>query len=237
MAIEYINTGTIANDGTGDALREAFIKVNNNFEELDLRATEQTQFENIGSIGAGVFAGKVDNTAQFRKVVGGTNVTVTENAATITVDVDDALDELLIISDNGSLTISSGQSMNLQGGNGIETSVTGQTLTVNLDTQGIVVRDAQPTLSANLNANSNDLDNVGTVTANQFNGPLDGLVYGYDVRDFGPYLSGFDFGNIRQTSTNALQYIMYNIDVDFGPIDPEDTTNTVDLGFLPPVPA
>ena len=29
MAIQTINIGTIANDGTGDDLREAFVKVNN----------------------------------------------------------------------------------------------------------------------------------------------------------------------------------------------------------------
>ena len=234
MAITYINTGTIANDGTGDALREAFIKVNDNFEDLDLRTIEQTQFENIGSIGVGVFAGKTDNTAEFKKLVGGTNITVTEANSTIVFDVDDALDELLIIADNGSLTISSGQSMNLIGGNGIVTNVSGQTLTVELDTQNIVARDSNPTLSAALDANSNDIVSAGTITANQFNGPIDGLVFGYDVREFGPYLSGFDFGNIRQTSTNALQYIMYNIDIDFGVIDPEDRSNTVDLGFLEP---
>ena len=30
MANSVINIGTLANDGTGDDLREAFIKVNNN---------------------------------------------------------------------------------------------------------------------------------------------------------------------------------------------------------------
>ena len=31
MSIETINIGNIANDGTGDDLRQAFIKTNNNF--------------------------------------------------------------------------------------------------------------------------------------------------------------------------------------------------------------
>lgn len=35
MAIEIINVGTSANDGTGDALRSAFIKCNDNFDELN----------------------------------------------------------------------------------------------------------------------------------------------------------------------------------------------------------
>lgn len=34
MSIEIINVGTQANDGTGDTLRDGFIKTNNNFSEL-----------------------------------------------------------------------------------------------------------------------------------------------------------------------------------------------------------
>jgi len=34
MAKQTINIGTVANDGTGDALRDAFDKVNDNFDEL-----------------------------------------------------------------------------------------------------------------------------------------------------------------------------------------------------------
>ena len=40
MAISRINVGTLANDGTGDDLRQAFVKVNNNFDELDLRVIQ-----------------------------------------------------------------------------------------------------------------------------------------------------------------------------------------------------
>ena len=46
MTITNINIGTIANDGTGDDLREAFIKVNNNFAELDARDPESTTVSN-----------------------------------------------------------------------------------------------------------------------------------------------------------------------------------------------
>ena len=55
MAIQTINIGTIANDGTGDDLREAFVKVNNNFTELNARSTESTTVANLGSAGEGVF--------------------------------------------------------------------------------------------------------------------------------------------------------------------------------------
>ena len=34
MSKQIINTGTTANDGTGDALRVAFVKVNENFTDI-----------------------------------------------------------------------------------------------------------------------------------------------------------------------------------------------------------
>ena len=49
MTIQNINIGNIANDGTGDDLREAFRKVNENFDELDLRQPESTTGAGIGT--------------------------------------------------------------------------------------------------------------------------------------------------------------------------------------------
>jgi len=232
MAIEYINTGQIANDGTGDALREAFIKINNNFEELDLRLIEETVIENVGSVGVGLYAGKTDGVHGFKKVVSGTNINITEGATTVTLDVPDSLDELLIVSDNGSLTVANGQSMTINGGNAITTSVSGQTLTVDLDSTNIVSRDNSPTLSANLNANNNNILNINTLYANTYIGSVEGNVWGYDLRDFGEYFSGFDFGNFRTEYTSAIQFIVQNIDVDFGDIDPERLDLEVDLGYI-----
>ena len=228
MTIEYINTGTIANDGTGDALREAFLKVNDNFEDLDLRVIEETVIQNVGVVGASVFSGKNDGVNEFKKIVGGTNINVSETSTNITLNVPNSLDELLIISDSGSLTIAPSQSLSVTGGNGITTSATGQTLNIELQTTNIVSRDTLPTLSANLNAA--DIASAGTITATSFNGELTGLVHGIDVRNLGS-LTGFDFGTFRNTYTNAIEFIIANTDLDFGPFDPE-RGDTVDLGFL-----
>ena len=43
MAVQTINVGVLANDGTGDDLREAFIKANQNFDDLDLRVASFTE--------------------------------------------------------------------------------------------------------------------------------------------------------------------------------------------------
>jgi hypothetical protein len=54
MSIQTINIGGFANDGTGDDLRTAFLKVNANFAELG-GVSGLTNGENLGA-GVGVFA-------------------------------------------------------------------------------------------------------------------------------------------------------------------------------------
>jgi hypothetical protein len=51
MAIEVINVGTTPNDGTGDGLRTAYIKCNNNFAFLNTFISNYAPTFNTGSVG------------------------------------------------------------------------------------------------------------------------------------------------------------------------------------------
>lgn len=57
MAQEVINVGTVPNDGTGDPLRTAYEKCNNNFTELYARVTLGAPTSAVGS--EGDFAGMI----------------------------------------------------------------------------------------------------------------------------------------------------------------------------------
>ena len=106
MALQTINIGTLANDGTGDDLREAFIKVNQNFDDLDLRSPESTTVTNLGNTGQGVFAQKVGAELQLKKLVQGSNVTLTSSTTGITINATGGLQQLNVVSDSGSLQLS-----------------------------------------------------------------------------------------------------------------------------------
>jgi len=54
MARQVINVGTNANDGTGDGLRNAYIKCNENFAELYSRVNASVPSSSIGSAGDSV---------------------------------------------------------------------------------------------------------------------------------------------------------------------------------------
>jgi len=92
MAVQLINIGNTANDGTGDDLREAFVKVNNNFNELDLRDDEQTTVTNLGATGTGIFKEKINYDLKFKKIIGGTGLTLTATDDNITIANDKVYD-------------------------------------------------------------------------------------------------------------------------------------------------
>jgi hypothetical protein len=70
MAIQTIEIGGYANDGTGDDLRTAFEKVNSNFAELNGTIAIQTATTLGSPTGneAGIFAQKNGSTLEFKKL-------------------------------------------------------------------------------------------------------------------------------------------------------------------------
>ena len=235
MAIDTINIGNLANDGTGDDLREAFVKVNNNFAEVDSKITAlPIEAENLGVSGEGIFAGKNQNTLQFKKVVGGANTSVSSTNNSLIIDSTGGLDNFLVLTDNGHITIDGSAPFVIQGGDVIETRSPGNTLFIDLKDEGVVAHDTNPTLSSHLRAEGNNIQNAGSVSANSFNGPLTGLVYGVDIRDINQYFdNNWDFGDIFPEYSNAVEYLIGTSDIDMGSFIGEDVAEfNIDLGFI-----
>lgn len=84
MAILTINLGSYANDGTGDDLRTAFDKVNQNFTLLNSEVGIGNG-TNLGT-GAGIFADKNGQNLEF-KTLTSTNGSVTFTSTANTVDL------------------------------------------------------------------------------------------------------------------------------------------------------
>ena len=233
MAVQTINIGTLANDGTGDDLREAFIKVNQNFDDLDLRSPESTTVTNLGNTGEGVFAQKVGSQLQLKKLVQGSNITLTSSTTGITINATGGLQQLNVVSDTGSMQLADGGTLNILGGAGASTSVSGNVLTI--ASQAEVKSDTTPELGGNLNAGGNDISNVNTLTASNFSGALTGnvtcLVHGVDIRNIEPNTAGFDFGSLSNDIRGLSDWLIYETDIDFGAILTPDA-RSFDAGVL-----
>tara|TARA_B110000495_G_scaffold163386_1_gene148632 strand:+ start:298 stop:1002 length:705 start_codon:yes stop_codon:yes gene_type:complete len=218
MTVQTINIGTLANDGSGDDLREAFIKTNQNFADLDLRSPENTTVTNLGNVGEGLYYQKAGAELQFKKLVQGANITLTSSTNGVTINALGGLQQLNVVSDSGSIQLADGQTLNIQGGTGANTSLSGNILTVNTTTE--LSTDASPVLTANLDAGGNNLTNGGTITASSFNGTFNGnitgLVHGIDIRLMAPNTAGFNFGSFDGTISSLIDWLIAQIDIDFG---------------------
>lgn len=86
MAIQTINLGNYANDGTGDDLRTAFVKVNANFAALD-NEISVSEGRNVGS-GTGVYKDKDGLYLDFKSLTSVNNtVVLTSNTNTVDLSV------------------------------------------------------------------------------------------------------------------------------------------------------
>jgi|TARA_R110000803_G_scaffold84409_3_gene150648 hypothetical protein len=210
MAIQTVNIGQIANDGTGDDLREAFVKVNNNFAELSARSPEQTTGANLGASGEGIFAQISLAELQFKKIVAGSAITLASDANTVTINsTATGLPSVQVFADNNNLTLdSNSNALTIAGGGTTTTNLSGTTITVSSVTS--VQTDTAPKLTATLNAQTNDITNVGNMT---------GLVHNLDIRKMDgiqSYVNELDLGLFNPESfSTGLEYLIHNMTVDF----------------------
>jgi hypothetical protein len=233
MAIELVNIGNAANDGTGDDLREAFIKVNSNFEELDSRANQIGA--NLGSAGAEVYKTADTNILYFRRLVAGDNISLTTLENTIVIDNTMPESRFNISTNSGSVIGGNGISLNLLGAEATTVSADENTKTITITSS--LENDPSPSLSENLNAENFDINNVGTITASNVNAgvvdaanlipiQLNGIPYSSRL---GRYIEGFDFGDITDESYSILDWVIKQIGVDFGTFN-VPASGTIDIG-------
>ena len=86
MAIQYVNIGQNPNDGTGDDLRSAFLKVNDNFQLLATIGGETNLGLNVGGGSGQVFARKTNETLNFRTIAAGNDgISVSQSGDVISI--------------------------------------------------------------------------------------------------------------------------------------------------------
>jgi hypothetical protein len=169
----------------------------------------------------------------MKKLVQGSNVTLTSSTTGITINATGGLQQLNVVSDSGSMQLADGNTLNIFGGAGANTSVSGNVLTI--ASQAEVKSDTTPELGGSLNASGNDISNVNTLTASNFSGALtgnvQGLVYGVDIRNIEPNTAGFDFGSLSNDVRGLSDWLIYETDIDFGQVLTPDVRN-FDAGIL-----
>lgn len=238
MAIQLINIGQIANDGTGDDLREAFVKVNQNFEDLDLRDNEKTTVSNIGN-GVGVFDNILNYDIRLKTLVAGDNMIIetTPNGEISIASDNSSFTEINVEVENGTKTYFKDQPIKIHGGRGVDVELADNGfIYVNSTFNDKLVDETEPRLSADLDVDGYDILNASNVRAQQFTGNLvgnvTGLINGSDPSTVSQYFDDyFDFGEMGRTVNNIIEWMLEEANVDFGTFEFPDP-RTIDLGTI-----
>ncbi len=229
MTVSTINIGNIANDGTGDDLREAFIKVNNNFLELEARNPEQTtasnQFADTGAT-AGIFKEKDGFNLKFKNLTAGNNITLTTDDNQITIDTTGIV-SIQYTADSGVINPLGATDLFKFAGTGGATATLGvQSNVKQLVIDSRLANESNPTLNGTLNANNNAITGISTLQVNN----IDSLIKGQDVTDLDS-LIGFNFGTFNDGITNWIEYFESLNPVNLGSITAPGALN-IDLGSI-----
>jgi hypothetical protein len=129
MAIQTINIGNVVNDGLGDDLRSAFLKVNANFAELQTSLTV-TASNAAGNSGFGIFAQKVGSDLQFKNLLAGNKIIMEGFTDSIRISSTQPDAFTRIDTDQGIVQASQHQQITIQGGDNINVTTDGQVITV-----------------------------------------------------------------------------------------------------------
>ena len=206
MAVNLINVGQIANDGTGDDLREAMIKINENFEILDLTIGATSTASNLGTVGQGLFSASINDELQFKKLNSGTGIALSSDFEKVTVS-NTGVVSLAITTDGGATLLEGSAALTIQGGPGISTRIVDGNLVINNTYLAELSQDITPELGGNLNAGGYDILNVGNLT---------GLVNGVDPAAYAVYFENIELGGILFSVTNTIELLTATSDFDLG---------------------
>ena len=227
MAVQLVNIGRIANDGTGDDLREAFIKINQSLEDLDLRIDDKTEGLNLGS-GAGVFKQRTGYNLEYKSLTGSNDVVITNNPTELAFTIDPNFGARPIVADTGTATIPARGTLRINGSGGITTTADDASGTVTIAGNATLASDINPALTANLNANGFAILNVGVLHSNN----ILSNVYDIDIRTLNDLYVNLDFGEIIENKNNFVDFFKSLVDADYGTLTGPTTLNTDD-GLLP----
>lgn len=212
MNISQIDIGGVANDGTGDDLRTAFQKINENFVEVETSIDASTVAANLGS-GTGVFKQKTLNTLEFKSLAVGDKLAIAQDGNTITISTDFVGKDFSV----GSLTASG--------------NISGTVITASMFNgafNGGLMGRVYPIAP-------DYIIGAGNIVGVQ---PEPGLpnyrparVDGVSVRDLSTTINTFDFGTLDTTYSSAFPYMLGQIGLDMGTIT-SPTAVSVDAGTL-----
>ena len=133
-----INVGRIVNDGLGDDIRTAFLKINGTFDHIEelMDIALSRDAENVGG-GVGLFKQKNDNILEFRSISGGRYTDVEEVGDTVVINNTTPQPFTRIDTNIGSVFSARTPNITIGGGDDIIVTADDSTGNITIDTRTI----------------------------------------------------------------------------------------------------
>ena len=212
MNITLIDIGNIANDGTGDDLRTAFQKINDNLVELETSIDASTIADNVGD-GVGLFKQKTVNTLEFKTLAVNDKLAITLDGDKVVISTNFVGKDINV----GSLTATGGIE-----GNIITASMFNGSVNGNLMGRVYPLSPDYIIAAGNIVGVQPDIGLPDYRPAR-----VDGIA----VKDLDRTINTFDFGTLDNTYTSSFTYLLAQTGLDCGTIiSPTDLS--VDAGTL-----
>ena len=162
MTKQTINRGIAANDGTGDNLRAGAAKINENFDELYSVLGDGT------TLLSGDYITTQSSSILTNKTIDGNNNTISNipNSALSSIDNAKLTNSTITITGDGAATsaIDLGDTLTIEGGTGITTSVTADKVSIAID--GAVLSEDSSDVLTNktISGSTNTLSNIANTS-------------------------------------------------------------------------
>jgi len=204
MTKQTINRGSAANDGTGDNLRAGAAKINTNFDEL----------YNVLGDGTTLLSGNYITDASTSVL---TNKTINGNSNTLTNIPSSALASLpntkldnssiTVTGDSGSHAVDLGDTLTVEGSNGIATTITADKISIAIDGTVLTEDSSDVLTNKTISGSTNTLSSIANTSLTNSTVSYGGVSLALGATDATP---AFDLADATNYPTSSLSGTITN---------------------------
>jgi hypothetical protein len=204
MTKQTINRGTAANDGTGDNLRAGAAKVNENFNELYNVLGDGT------TLLSGNYITDASTSVLTNKTINGSNNTLTNIPSSALASLPNTkLDNssITVTGDSGSHAVDLGDTLTVEGSNGIATTITADKISIAIDGTVLTEDSSDVLTNKTISGSTNTLSSIANTSLTNSTVSYGGVSLALGATDATP---AFDLADATNYPTSSLSGTITN---------------------------
>jgi len=204
MTKQTINRGSAANDGTGDNLRAGAAKINTNFDELYNVLGDGT------TLLSGNYITDASTSVLTNKTINGSNNTLTNIPSSALASLPNTkLDNssITVTGDSGSHAVDLGDTLTVEGSNGIATTITADKISIAIDGTVLTEDSSDVLTNKTISGSTNTLSNIANTSLANNTVSYGGVSLALGATDATP---AFDLADATNYPTSSLSGTITN---------------------------